>query len=254
MVVSLRALIVDDEPLASERLRKMLEAEPTVQVIGASDNGREALMAVRRDTPDLVFLDVHMREMDGFAFIKALPSGPLPLIIVVTAYEQYAARAFEAQAVDYLLKPFDRERLRRTLRRAQERIQTMRALRIDESLAALRLRLTKQPAASRIPVRQNGRIVFVSLDDIDWIGTAHNYAELHTGRSTHLFLSTLSTLEARLPPGQFVRISRSTIINLSRLREVCRQSRGYGVVLRDGTQLAIGATYRHKLDQLLGEE
>jgi DNA-binding LytR/AlgR family response regulator len=108
VVVFLRALTVDDEPLASERLRKMLGAEPAVQVIGVSDNGYEALTAVRRDTPDLVFLDVHMPKMDVFAFIKALPSGPLPLIIAVTAHEQYAARAFEVEAVDYLLKPFDR--------------------------------------------------------------------------------------------------------------------------------------------------
>src|SRR6185503_7083393 len=133
-----RALIVDDEPLARERLRDLLQAEPSVQVIGTCTDGREALAAVKRDSPDLIFLDMQMPEMDGFAFIKALPPASLPLVVVVTAYDKYAVQAFENQAVDYLLKPFDRERLRQTVRRAQERIQSLRASQIDERLANLR--------------------------------------------------------------------------------------------------------------------
>jgi two-component system LytT family response regulator len=254
--MSLRVLIVDDEPLACERLRHLLDGEPTAQLIGTCTGGREALTAIQRDAPDLVFLDVHMPEMDGFAIVKALPRGALPLVVIVTAHDIYAVQAFEAQAVDYLLKPFDRERLRQTLRRAQERVQALRALQIEARLADLRDRFVHESAPShRIPVKENGRILFVKVDEIDWVGAADNYVELHAGRSAHLHLSTLTAFESHLPPGQFVRVSRSTLINVSRMKEIQFHRNGDGtVVLFNGTRLALSRTHRTRLAAVLGHK
>jgi len=251
--MSLRVLIVDDEPLARGRLRALLEAEPDVAIIGACDDGREALQIVRQDSPDVIFLDVRMPEMDGFAFLESLPAESRPLVIIVTGHKKYAAQAFEVHAVDFLLKPFDRERLRMTLRRARERIQTARQSEIHKALSAMRQRFTSSPeVVDRISIKSNGRILFLKLDEIDWIGAADNYAEFHTGQSTHLLLSTLTALEARLPTARFVRISRCAIINASRVKELRLDRPGRcTVVLHGGTELVVSSAYRRTLDQLL---
>jgi len=254
--VRLRVLIVDDEPLACERLESMLEAEGEVQIVGTCINGRDALAALHKEVPDLIFLDVEMPEMDGFAFVQAVSPSPLPLVVITTAYEKYAVRAFEAQVVDFLLKPFDGERLRETLRHARERLHSIRALPVDERLTGLRRRLAKPTAISeRISIKENGRIIFLKLQEIDWIGATDNYVELHSGQSSHLLLSTLTAFETRLPPAQFVRVSRSAIVNLSRIKELQLGRHGDGtIILQDGTEVSLSRSYRRKLDHLLGKE
>lgn len=251
--MSLRVLIADDEPLARDRLRALLQAESDVEVVGTCGDGREALQAVQTDSPDLIFLDVKMPEMDGFAFLEALPAESRPLIIIVTGHEKYAARAFEVHAVDFLLKPFGRERLRTSLQRARKRIQTQQQPDIHEVLNTVRQHFTTLPEpVDRISIKSNGRILLLKFDEIDWIGAADNYAEFHVGPSTHLLLSTLTALEGRLPATKFVRISRFSIINVSRMKELRLDSNGRCmVVLQDGTELVI--TDRRKLDHLLGK-
>jgi len=247
--VLLRVLIVDDEPLACQRLRRILDDEPEVDVVAATSNGREAVKAVRAHSPDLVFLDVHMPEMDGFDFVRALPEARRPLIVFVTAHEKYAVPAFEAHAVDFLLKPFDRDRLQESLRRVRRRMQTgTRWKDLQGAASGGENIVASEERPDRIPIKRGGRIHFLKLDEIDWIGVADNYAELHVGQTAHLFLSTLTALESRLPPAQFARIGRSTIINVNRLKEVHLHRHGScTVILEDGTQLALSRGHRHKL-------
>ena len=255
--VVLRALIVDDEPLACQRLRRLLQAEPGVTVVAACANGREAVEAVHTHAPDAVFLDVHMPEMDGFEFVKSLPVSPRPLVVFVTAHEKYAVPAFEAHAVDFLLKPFDRDRLRETLRRVRQRRGSSPAEDAGAPSTSSSRRGFAAPDAplDRVPIKQGGRILFLKLDEIDWIGAADNYAELHVGETSHLFLSTLTALESRLPSSQFVRIARSTIINVNRLKEVHLHRHGNcTVILQNGTRLALSRGHRRKLDPWLGKK
>ena len=251
--MSLRVLIADDEPLARDRLKALLQAELDVEVVDSCENGREALKSVRQNSPDVIFLDVKMPGMDGFAFLEALPVRERPAVIIVTGHEKYAARAFEVHAVDFLLKPFGRERLRTSLQRARERIQTARQPDIHSVLSTMRQRFADLPEpVDRISIKSNGRILLLKFDEIDWIGAADNYAEFHVGPSTHLLLSTLTALEARLPATKFVRISRFSIINVSRVKELRTDPTGRCmVVLQDGTELVI--TDRRKLDHLLGK-
>jgi two-component system LytT family response regulator len=248
--VSLRALIVDDEPLASERLRDLLESEPDVQILGTCLDARSALEQIRRTPPDLLFLDLEMPGMDGFSLLRELPPEISPQVIIITAHGQFAVKAFEAQVADYLLKPFDRRRLRQAVQRARDRLQSIRTAHLHEQVVALRERLPEPPV--RIPIKANGRIVFVRLDEVDWVKAADNYVELHVGQTTHLLHSTLAAFEARLPAAQFLRISRSTIVNLHQVTEV--RSRPHGdctVILSNGTKLAMTRGYRHRFEERL---
>jgi two-component system LytT family response regulator len=253
--MKLRILIADDEPLARERLQALLAAEPNIEVVGICDNGRDALKATRRERPDAVFLDVQMPEMDGFAFLKALPPESRPLVVIVTAFEKYAAWAFEVHAVDFLLKPFDRERLRATLHRARERIQASRQPDIHKMLAAMpRNFAAASNPGERISIKKDGRIVLLKFEEIEWIGAAGNYVEIHTSDATHLLLSTLTALERRLPGGTFIRISRSAIINANRLKELRFDRRGQcSAVLQGGLKLSLSSACRGKLEQLLSK-
>jgi len=255
----LRALVVDDEPLACVRLNQLLRAEPNVEVVETCTNGDDALAALKRHRPDVVFLDVQMPEMDGFAFIEAIPPGPLPILVLATAHKKYAARAFEAHAVDFMLKPFGQDRLRQTLRRVEERIQCVRASKLPEDLSALRRLLSpstdSMKFSERISIKKDGRILFLKLVEIDWIGAADNYVELHSGKDSHLLLSTMAALENRLPSGQFLRISRSIIVNVNRIKEIHFHRQGDGIaVLQNGTKLAFSRRNRQKLDQILGHK
>ena len=253
-LVVLRVIIVDDESLSCQRLRRLLEEEPGVVVAATCSDGRQAMKTVSRLSPDVVFLDVHMPEMDGFDFLEAIPP-PRPLIVFVTAHEKYAVPAFEAHAVDFLLKPFDRDRLRGTLRRVYQRMQSGPPPKNLEGLAdGHRGSIASGEPLHRVPIKQGGRIHLLKLDEIDWIGVADNYAELHVGETSHFYLSTLSALESRLPPSQFVRIGRSTIINVDRLKEVRLHRHGNcTVILENGTSLALSRGYRHKLDEWIGK-
>ena len=253
--MNLKVLIVDDEALSRERMRRFLANEPGTTVIGECGSGREAVVAIRRHNPDLVLLDIRMPELDGFGVLEALDGSSRPAIIFVTAYDEFALQAFEIHAVDYLLKPFDRGRLRTALRRARERLQRPQA---DPTEAAALLasnphHQNHHPLAC-IPLRSSGRIKLLKTSDIDWISAADNYAELHVGTATHLLRTTITTLADRLVGARFVRISRSLLVNRDRITEMRPKSHGdYLVILHDGTSLHGTRKYRDGLARLLGK-
>lgn len=248
----LRVLIADDEPLARERLRQLLSAEPDTEIIGECADGRETVAAIRTASPDLVFLDVQMPELDGFGVLRALGEERLPAVIFVTAYDRYAVRAFETCAVDYLLKPFDRERLRRALHRGRTRARESESTRRISSL--LNLPPARPPCLERLIVKSVGRVTILNVEDLDWIQAADNYAELHVGKSVHLLRQTMTGLEQQLPPHQFARISRSLLVNLHRIVELRPSPHGGARVhLRDGTQLGVSRNHRRELERRLGK-
>jgi two-component system LytT family response regulator len=249
--MKVRTLIVDDELLARERLRQLLQAEPQIEVIGECADGNEAVSALQEKKPDLVFLDIQMPELDGFGVLEAIGSEMAPVIVFVTAYDKFALRAFEVHAADYLLKPFDRERFQTALRRALERVKH-RDSDAQQKQSALLTEL-KPPAKlpERLAVKSGGRVVFVKVSDIDWIEAAHNYVELHVGKESHLLRETLNAIESRLSPEKFVRISRSAIVNIERVKELQPLFHGeYTVTLQNGTRVTLSRRYRDKLQQL----
>lgn len=244
-----RVLIVDDEPLARERLRKFLRDEPDIDLAGEAANGREAVQQIHALRPEIVFLDVQMPELDGFGVVAELQP-PLPAIVFVTAYDKFALKAFEVHAVDYLLKPFDRARLKTALERARQVVQQKQP--VEERISALLHHLQPRPQEpERLAVKSEGRVVFVNIHDIDWVEAADNYVNLHVGKDSHLLRETMNGLEAKLPPKKFLRISRSTIVNVERIRELQPLFHGeYVVILRDGTKLTLSRSHRDKLEQL----
>ena len=257
----IRTVIADDEPLARERMRQLLRNHADIQILAECVDGRETVDAIRAHLPDLVFLDVRMPEMDAFGVIEEIGAEHFPEVVFVTAYDQYAVRAFEVRALDYLLKPIGRERFARALERARSRMngnghgagaaeqgelaQKLRSL-IDEAK-------TEPEYLERLLIRKGERMVLVRLDEVDWIDGAGNYLELHAGKTTYLLRHTLSGLESRLDPHSFLRIHRSTIVNVDRISELHPTFAGdYVVTLRDGTQLSLSRTYRGKVEQLAG--
>ena len=252
-VVKIRALIVDDEPIARRGIRSQLKARPEIEVVGECANGLEAVEAIREQSPNLVFLDVQMPEMDGFEVIQAVGVEHMPAVVFVTAYDQYALRAFEVHAVDYLLKPFDRERFVSALQHATSHIEG-RAPRDFRAqlLAVLDERRAEPKHLERLVVKSAGRIFFLDVAEIDWIEAADNYVDLHVGKQSHLVRHTLSYLEQRLDPRQFVRIRHSTIVNVEKVKELRPTSGGeYDVVLQSGAVLETSRRYRKRLDALL---
>lgn len=255
----MRVVIADDEPLARERIEQLLAGRPGIQIAAVAGDGRAAVEAVRAHRPDLLFLDVQMPELDGFGVLAELGADVPPAVIFCTAYDQFALRAFEVHALDYLLKPFDEERFTQALERARRQLVRPAGGPDDHPLAA-RLAALLEAArpdaaarADRLAVKSEGRVVLVKLADIDWVEAADNYVNLHAGRESHLMRETMNRLEQRLDPARFVRISRSTIVNLDRIRELQPMFHGdYTVVLRDGTRLALSRNYRERLAHLLG--
>lgn len=256
--MKIRALIVDDEPLARERLRQLLATEPDVELVGECSDGASAIEAIREQAPDLVFLDVQMPDVDGFGVLEALPAESLPAVVFVTANDQFALRAFDVHAVDYLLKPFDRERFQTAVRRAMAVWERRQNGQLNAQLAALLadVRPGERPGrVERLAVKSSGRVVLVKIEDIDWIEAADNYVSLHVGAEEHLHRETMAAMEAMLPEGRFMRISRSTIVNLDRVKELQPLFHGeYAVILRNGTRLTLSRSYRDKLTQLMGRE
>jgi two-component system, LytTR family, response regulator len=253
-MLRIRALIVDDEPLARERIRTLLCRESDVEVIAECADGLSAISTIEEERPDLVFLDVQMPELDGFGVLGALKGGPPPAVIFVTAYDRYALRAFEVHALDYLLKPFDRERFARALERARNQLRRERKGEFDERLLALLEEIKTEPQhLERLVIKSQGRVFFLKAEEIDWIEAASNYVRLHAGRESHLMRETMSALEAKLNPKQFLRTNRSAIVNIERIKELHPLFRGeYEIVLKDGTRLTLGRPYREKLQELLG--
>lgn len=272
----IRALIVDDEPIARAGIRKLLDGQSDVTIVGECRDGAEAVERIRSDRPDLLFLDVQMPELNGFEVLAALQPAELPATVFVTAYDQYALDAFEASAVDYLLKPFDRDRFARALVRARrflaaDQLSVFRA-RIASVLDAVgtdtsalgRASASRERAATRttsngsagersrsdnrLMIRTRGRIAFVALSDIEWIETSRNYVRVRAKGAWHTVREPLSTFANRLDPLQFVRVSRSCVVNLDRVREFRRQANGqYTVLLDDGQRLVASRRYGAKL-------
>ncbi len=249
----IRTAIADDEPLARERIASMLQAHDNYEIVAQCKDGAEAVAAIRKDRLDLVFLDVRMPELDGFQVLEALGGGPTPAIIFVTAFEDYALRAFEVSALDYLLKPFDRARFEKTLARFEEQFQRGR-LGISEELRKFLTGLGTgtEAYASRFPIKSSGDIYFVRAEEIDWIDAAGNYTALHVGGRKHLIRETMKSIEAKLDPRKFVRVHRSAIINIDRLRKLQPYFHGeYVVTLQDGTTLTSSRGYSDRLRALL---
>ncbi len=262
----IRTLIVDDELLARTRIRNLLRGRREFQIAGECANGRDAVTQIEQQQPDLVFLDVQMPDLDGFGLVKSIAAGInaacLPVIVFVTAYDQYAVRAFECHALDYLLKPFDDERFEKALGWAKAQIERNRMHELSQRMLALLEEFpgNRPPAdaeprkLSQLMVKSGGRVLFVKTEEIDWIEAEGCYARLHTGRQSHLLRETMSALESQLDQQTFLRIHRSTIINRDRIRELLPQSHGeYAVVLQDGTQLRLSRSYRDKLSMLFGQ-
>jgi len=221
----------------------MLRCEADIEVIGEASNGPDAVAAIREHQPDVVFLDVQMPGLNGFEVLNAIGSDRMPLIVFVTAFDQHAIRAFEVNAVDYLLKPFDRERLENCLNRLRSHSDTWKT-KVEQLLSQLRPR----EFVSRVMVKAHGRVVFLKVDEIDWIEASGNYVELHVGKQNFLLRETLASLEVKLDPKRFSRIHRTTIVNLDRIQELQPFSHGdFIVVLRDGSRLRMSRRYREKL-------
>jgi two-component system LytT family response regulator len=249
------ALIVDDEPLARKFVRRMLENHSAVEIVGECSNGKEAAAAIREKKPDLVFLDVQMPEMDGFTTLETLSAESLPQIVFVTAYEQYAIRAFEIHALDYLLKPFDQPRFDKAMTRVYEKnVDREQANTERKQIAALLENVSpKSPYLERLVVKTGGRIIFLKTSEIDWIQADDKYAHLHAGSKSHLVRQTLGTLEAQLDPRKFVRIHRSAIVNVEHIQELQPMFAGeHTVVLENGTKLTLSRSYKNKLFEILG--
>jgi two-component system LytT family response regulator len=250
----MRILIVDDEPLARERVRRHLRDESGVEIVGEAGNGREAATAIIEKKPDLVFLDVQMPEMNGFEVLQALGENKIPAIVFTTAYDKYAIQAFEFHALDYLLKPFSRERFKRAVKHAREQLEIVRQNgSVDERLVSLLENLKAKKYLERIVVRTAGRVFFIKTDEIDWIEAAGNYLKLHVGREEHLVRETMQSIETKLDPEKFFRIHRSTLVQIDRIKELHPLFGGdYAVILRNGTELALSRNYRERLPELFG--
>lgn len=251
--MKIRTLIVDDMLLARKRVRRYLSADPEIEFVGECADGREAIAAIKALAPDLLFLDVQMPELDGFGVLEAVGPAACPAVIFVTAYDQFALRAFDVHALDYLLKPFDRERVRKAVERARSQLRQRESGALDERLHALLKDLkTESPYLKRLAVKTTGRTIFLLAEELDWIESAGNYLKLHAGRESHLIRERMSQLEARLDPAKFVRIHRSTLVNIDRIKEMQPLFNGDQLVtLRDGKQLTMSRTYRDRLLLLL---
>jgi two-component system, LytTR family, response regulator len=254
--VTIRAVIVDDEPLARRRISNLLAEADDVEVIAECANGREAIQAIEESPPDLLFLDIQMPELDGFDVLQAIGIGLLPVVIFVTAYDQFALRAFEAHALDYLLKPFDDERFEAALERARERIRQQQGGDLDRRLRALLEEVRGGGGyLQRLVVPKGHRSVFIRTEEIDWIEAERNYIRLHVDGQGYLLRENLSRIESALDPERFCRIHRSTIVNIDRIQAVESLFRGeYLVMLHDGTKLTSGRSYRRTLHRLMGKE
>ena len=249
----IRTLIVDDEALARLRIREFLAREEDVEVVGECADGEDALRMIAACSPDLVFLDVQMPEMGGFEVMEALDPHSMPSVVFVTASDEFALRAFDAHALDYLLKPFHRERLCTALDRVRAHLGRGRSDDVDERLFSLLESIGPRRASlKRFVVRTGTKIHFVRVEEVDWIEADGNYVRLHSGKRGHLLRATVSNLIGRLDPERFIRIHRSLIVNVDRLREVQTYGKGsFVLVMEDGTQLTSSATYRDAVERLI---
>jgi two-component system LytT family response regulator len=250
---TIKAIVVDDEPLARQRLVDLLQKEPDVEVAAECHDGHQAVDAIERLSPDLVFLDIQMPEVTGFDVVEAM-GDEMPAVVFVTAYDQYALRAFEVRALDYLLKPFDEARFQDALQRARGRVVQAAETDVRQRLLNL-VRDMKSSSArtDRIVVKTGGRLFFLRTEEIDWVEAAGNYLRLHAGKNRHLIRETMNGIEARLDPEKFFRVHRSSIVNIDRVQALEPCATGdYIAMLADGTRVNVSRTYRDKVLGRLG--
>jgi two-component system LytT family response regulator len=275
--VTVKTMIVDDEPLARRRLSRLLKDDPDIELIGSCASAGEALALASQQRPDLIFLDIQMPKMDGFAFLRSLDWAKIPHIVFVTAHDDYALKAFEVYALDYILKPFDQQRFEEALRRAKERIRSDREIDLGRRVlsAVEQFRLTSEHPASSTPIgkatpkaksksgndslvrpfliKSNGRAFFVKPETIDWIQAEGKYSRINVGKASYLLREPIGDLETRLEQANFLRIHRSTLVNIDRVKEMHQWFNGrYTVVLHDGTRLTLSRRYRRRMEALLG--
>ena len=247
--MTVRTLIVDDEPLAREWVRNGLQNEPELEVIGECGDGFDAVKMIAAERPDLVLLDVQMPGLDGFGVLASVDAENLPAVVFVTAFDRYALKAFEAHAVDYLMKPFSSERLHEAVERARAAIDRSSSKNLKAALHALLQDIQRERAYPEwLLIKKEDRSVFLRVADIDWIESARNNVRLHVGKEIFVYHETTNGIEARLDPRNFFRIHRSTIVNIDRIREMHPWFNGdYAVTLKDGSRLTLSSTYRERL-------
>jgi len=252
----IRTIIVDDEPLAREGLRRLLAVDSDIEILCECGDGVQAVKDIDAHKPDLVFLDVQMPEIDGFAVLEALDPRRMPAVIFVTAYDRYALDAFKIHATDYILKPVDKDRFRTALDRAKADIRLRSAQAVNDRLLNILDHIrTREKIYGRIVVKSAGRIFFLKIDEIDWIEAAGDYVYIHTRKEKHLLRETMASLEARLDPEKFIRIHRSIIVNIDCIKELEPMFHGdYAVRLYNGSCLTSGRTYRDRLERLLKKD
>ena len=248
----LRAVIVDDEKPAREKLSILLAGEADVRIVAECENGAAAVAALKQTKPDLLLLDISLPDMDGFAILQSLPAAELPVVIFTTAYDQYAIRAFEAHALDYLLKPFDHLRLQEALHRARLAVRTHGERVLTNRLLTILQESRAGSPDRRFLVRSAGRVVFLAYDEVEWIEAAANYVRLHAGKTCHTLRGTIGNISAKLPAEQFVRIHRSTIVNVRTIKELQPCNSGeFIVVLQSGKELSCSRGYAVELRRLI---
>ncbi|HEY8459685.1 MAG TPA: LytTR family DNA-binding domain-containing protein [Blastocatellia bacterium] len=256
----IRAIIVDDEKPARRRLRELLEKQPDIAIVAECSNGAEAVRKIRALQPDLLLLDIQMPGLDGFGVVEEIGAAQMPATIFVTAYDRYALKAFEVSALDYLLKPFSDERFERSMARVLSFVSASRREELSHRILSLLDQIqTKQPNNAGAPldclvIKDGGRVIFLRVEEIDWIEAAGVYVQIHAAGKTWLHRISLSELEAKLDARRFLRIHRSTIVNLQRIRELRPHSHGdFLVALDDGTELKLSRGYRQKVEASLGQ-
>ncbi|RJP35186.1 MAG: DNA-binding response regulator [Candidatus Omnitrophota bacterium] len=252
---TIRALIIDDEPLARKKIRTFLDTHPEIEITAECENGVEAVRIIQEWNPDLIFLDIQMPELDGFGLIRVIGAENMPAIIFVTAFDQYAIQAFESHAVDYLLKPFNQKRFHAAVERAIDSIQLKRTKAVNQRLIDLLAEMEGQKkSVDRIVVKTSSRILFVKTEDIDWIGASGNYLEIHSGKNMYLIRETMNHIEQKLDPARFLRIHRSTIVNLDRVIELQADTNGdYVVIMQNGITLTMSRSHREKMNKRIGD-
>jgi two-component system, LytTR family, response regulator len=250
-MTKIRTLVVDDEPIARARVVSLLEQEEDIEVVGECANGQQAVSAIESTSPDLLFLDIQMPEVNGLDLARTIQSNGTPAVVFVTAYDEYALRAFEVHALDFLLKPFSAERFRSALGHAREHVSQRRKIGNKPQPPS---RDNGGARRNRLMIKSSGRIHFVRMADIDWCEAQGNYVRVHVGPQDHLVRDTMSHLESELDPQQFVRIHRSTIVNVDRIQEMQSSFNGeYVVLLRTGTRLTLSRGYRDTIQARLGK-
>jgi len=252
--MSIRALIVDDEPLGVKGVRTLLTDEPDVEVVGECFDGRAAVQAIRELRPDMVFLDVQMPGLDGFEVLEELTEPEIPLIIFVTAFDQYSLQAFAVHALDYLLKPLSRPRFREAMQRARTTLEGRGQKDVNRRLLALLEEVEqRRQSLDRFVVRTPDRILFIKSEEVEAIEATGNYMHLFRGRESFIIRETLGTLEQRLDPVRFIRTHRSWIVNVERIKEIQTSESGYTILVQGGTKVPVSKGYRERIDALLDD-